>query len=91
MDKCPLPFSDYPQVTLAHSGGGALMHQLLEKLIIPAFEDGVPFQRHDGAVLEVGGRKIAFTTDSYVVQPLFFPGGDIGKLAVCGTVNDLAM
>jgi len=67
------------------------MHQLLDNLIIPAFSNGLPVQRHDGAVLTVGGVKLAFTTDSYVVHPLFFPGGDIGQLAVHGTVNDLAM
>lgn len=67
------------------------MRQLIEGLIIPAFSSGQTFQRHDGAVLSIGNTQIAFTTDSYVVHPLFFPGGDIGKLAVHGTVNDLAM
>lgn len=67
------------------------MHQLLDKVIFPAFKNEALDKQHDGAVLEVNGTKIAFTTDSYVVNPLFFPGGDIGKLAVFGTVNDLAM
>jgi len=66
------------------------MHALLEKLILPAFRNPMLDERHDGAVFDVPGR-IAFTTDSYVVKPIFFPGGDIGSLAVHGTINDLAM
>lgn len=89
--ECPIPISDYPAVTLAHGGGGKLMHQLLEKMVLPAFRNDLLESRHDGAVFPVGNSKLAFTTDSYVVQPLFFPGGDIGSLAVNGTVNDLAM
>ena len=88
---CPISISDYPNVTLAHGGGGKLMHQLIEKMIVPAFDSPIAQQRHDGAVLSVSGAKLAFTTDSYVVRPLFFPGGDIGTLAINGTVNDLAM
>jgi len=67
------------------------MNELIEKLFLPAFRNRLLDQRHDGAVIEVGGQRLAFTTDSYVVQPLFFPGGDIGTLAINGTVNDLAM
>jgi len=67
------------------------MHQLIEKMILPAFDSPLAEMRHDGAVFELGGARLAFTTDSYVVHPLFFPGGDIGSLAVNGTVNDLAM
>jgi hydrogenase expression/formation protein HypE len=67
------------------------MHALIEHVFLPAFDRGALAARHDSAILEVGGARLAFTTDSYVVDPLFFPGGDIGKLAVCGTVNDLAM
>jgi len=89
--QCPLPISDYPTVNLAHGGGGKLMHQLLEKMILPAFNSPIAENRHDGAVFEIGGARLAFTTDSYVVKPLFFPGGDIGSLAINGTVNDLAM
>jgi len=89
--SCPIPISDYPQVLLAHGGGGRLMHQLIEKLIVPTFDNRLLDGRHDGAVFDVGGARVAFTTDSYVVKPLFFPGGDIGSLAVHGTVNDLAM
>jgi len=88
---CPLPLPDYPNVLLAHGGGGRLMQQLIEKLFLPAFGNPNLDPRHDGAVIEVGGQRLAFTTDSYVVRPLFFPGGDIGTLAVNGTVNDLAM
>lgn len=89
--SCPIPISDYPNVLLAHGSGGKLMHNLLEKLILPAFSNPLLETRHDGAVFPVGDAKLAFTTDSYVVHPLFFPGGNIGTLAVNGTVNDLAM
>jgi hydrogenase expression/formation protein HypE len=88
---CPIPINEYPQILLAHGGGGKLMHQLIEKMFVPAFENSLLAARHDGAAFDVGGSRLAFTTDSYVVKPLFFPGGDIGKLAVYGTVNDLAM
>jgi len=88
---CPLPITDYPTVTLAHGGGGKLMHQLIEKMILPAFQSPLLETRHDGAVFSLGGARLAFTTDSYVVNPLFFPGGDIGSLAINGTVNDLSM
>lgn len=88
---CPLPIEQYPHVLLAHGGGGRLMQELIEKLFVPAFENPLLAQRHDGAVIEVGAARLAFTTDSYVVRPLFFPGGDIGALAINGTVNDLAM
>ncbi len=89
--SCPIPVSDYPTVMMAHGGGGKLMHHLIEKMFVPAFSNSLLEAGHDGAVLDWGGQQLAFTTDSYVVQPLFFPGGDIGHLAVNGTVNDLAM
>lgn len=91
--SCPIPIQDYPKILLAHGGGGKLSHQLIEKMFTPVFNNDLLAQRHDGAVFHVDDpqKQIAFTTDSYVVKPLFFPGGDIGKLAVCGTVNDLAM
>ena len=89
--SCPIPQTEYAQILLAHGGGGRLMHQLIEGVIVPAFTNPALAERHDSAVLAVGGVRLAFTTDSYVVQPLFFPGGDIGSLAVNGTVNDLAM
>jgi hydrogenase expression/formation protein HypE len=89
--SCPIPISDYPNILLAHGGGGKLMHQLIEKMFVSAFKNTLLESRHDGAVFNLNGAKLAFTTDSYVVRPLFFPGGDIGTLAVNGTVNDLAM
>jgi hydrogenase expression/formation protein HypE len=88
---CPTPITDYPQILMAHGGGGSLMHDLIEKVFVPAFHNPLMDVRHDGAVFSVGNARLAFTTDSYVVRPLFFPGGDIGSLAVNGTVNDLAM
>lgn len=89
--NCPLPIGQYERVLMAHGGGGQLMQQLLDRLVQPAFDNPYLAARHDSAVFESGGQRFAFTTDSYVVKPLFFPGGDIGKLAVCGTLNDLAM
>jgi hydrogenase expression/formation protein HypE len=89
--SCPLPFTDYDQVLLAHGGGGTLTQQLIEKIFLPAFGNDPLMKRHDASVVSLPPGKIAMTTDSYVVKPLFFPGGDIGKLAVTGTVNDLAM
>lgn len=88
--ECPLPLAQYPNVLLAHGGGGRLMHQLIAQMFLPAFGDP-RVAPHDAATLQISGAKLAFTTDSFVVQPLFFPGGDIGALAVNGTVNDLAM
>jgi len=89
--SCPVPISHQDHVTLAHGGGGRMMHALLERVVLPAFGNQPLESRHDGAVLNTAGGRLAFTTDSYVVHPLFFPGGDIGTLAVTGTVNDLAM
>ncbi|MEO8609240.1 MAG: hydrogenase expression/formation protein HypE [Chloroflexota bacterium] len=89
--SCPIPIADYPNVLLAHGSGGKLMHNLLEKMMLPTFSNPLLEARHDGAVFAAGNAKMAFTTDSYVVHPLFFPGGDIGTLAINGTVNDLAM
>jgi hydrogenase expression/formation protein HypE len=88
---CPLPLTDYPHVLLAHGGGGKLMHQLIGKLFLPAFHNPLLDTQHDASVFDIAGQRLAFTTDSYVVRPLFFPGGDLGSLAVHGTVNDLAM
>ena len=76
---------------MAHGGGGKLMHQLIGKMFLSAFRNPILETRHDAATVELTGKRIAFTTDSYVVRPLFFPGGDIGSMAVHGTVNDLAM
>jgi hydrogenase expression/formation protein HypE len=88
---CPIPIDDYPRVLLAHGGGGALMHQLIERMFVPAFRNPLLEARHHGAVVAADCVRLAFTTDAYVVRPLCFPGGDIGSLAVNGTVNDLAM
>ncbi|HVC56986.1 MAG TPA: hydrogenase expression/formation protein HypE [Stellaceae bacterium] len=87
---CPVPAGDLERVQLAHGGGGRAMARLLDTIIRPAFDDPQIERRHDGAALDIVG-PVAFTTDSYVVRPLVFPGGDIGSLAVNGTVNDLAM
>jgi hydrogenase expression/formation protein HypE len=78
-------------ILLGHGSGGRLSHQLLDELIIPALSGVEPSGQNDAALLQFGGQKLAYTTDSYVVQPVFFPGGNIGDLAVNGTVNDLAM
>ncbi|MGD1018093.1 MAG: hydrogenase expression/formation protein HypE [Verrucomicrobiia bacterium] len=79
------------RILLAHGGGGSLTHELVEKLFLPSLENPLLKTLDDSAVLMMGGKGYAFTTDSYVVKPHIFPGGDIGKLAVCGTVNDLAV
>lgn len=89
--SCPIPKSDYERILLAHGGGGTLSHQLISKLFYPHFKNDILSQQHDSGVFELNGLKLAFTTDSYVVQPIFFPGGDIGSLAVNGTVNDLSV
>jgi hydrogenase expression/formation protein HypE len=91
MGTCPLPLSDYRDVVLAHGSGGKLSQQLLQEILLPQFRNEWLDVQHDGAVLSLNGTRLAFSTDSYVVNPIFFPGGDIGKLAVYGTVNDLAM
>ncbi len=89
--SCPVPRVADDRIVLAHGGGGRLTHQLIEKIFMPAFSNAALEQRHDGAVISVNGSRLAFTTDSFVVRPLIFPGGNIGDLAVNGTVNDLAM
>ncbi|HVV00199.1 MAG TPA: hydrogenase expression/formation protein HypE [Verrucomicrobiae bacterium] len=88
---CPAPFSGHREIVLGHGSGGKMSHRLIQNLVLPAFRNPWLESMHDGAILSVNGSRLAFTTDSYVVNPLFFPGGDIGKLAVHGTVNDLAM
>lgn len=88
---CPLPITNYKEIVLAHGSGGKLSHQLIEKLVLPQFQNELLEPLHDGAIFSLNGERVAFSTDSYVVSPIFFPGGDIGKLAVHGTVNDLAM
>jgi hydrogenase expression/formation protein HypE len=94
--SCPLPLADYPTIVMGHGGGGKLGNELVEHLFLPAFRNPELENLGDAALLDLtgkdgGGGKIAMSTDSYVVQPLFFPGGSIGELAVNGTVNDLAV
>lgn len=86
---CPLPLRETKRIVLGHGGGGVLSEELIENLFLPAF-GGASGPARDSALLQVAGGSIALTTDSYVVQPLFFPGGNIGDLAVNGTINDLA-
>ena len=90
---CPLPISATDQILLGHGSGGKLTSELIEHLIVPAFSNPVLAELDDQAILPLdvlAGARLAFTTDSYVVSPIFFPGGDIGELAVNGTINDLA-
>ncbi|MBN2149167.1 MAG: hydrogenase expression/formation protein HypE [Anaerolineales bacterium] len=88
---CPLPLSPKDKVVLGHGSGGKLSHDLLERLFLPELSKAAPRALDDSAIINLEGKRLALTTDSYVVSPLFFPGGDIGRLAICGTVNDLAM
>ncbi len=90
LPSCPLPLEEYPQVLMAHGGGGMLMQRLIRDLFAEVFGDGLQHDV-DAALLEKPEGRVAFTTDSFVVHPMAFPGGDIGSLAVHGTVNDLAM
>lgn len=88
---CPTPVMSTNTIQMAHGSGGTIMHRLLDNVFIPAFSNPTLREQHDGASLSIDGARLAFTTDSFVVKPLFFPGGDIGTLAVNGTINDLAM
>jgi len=88
---CPLPVGEAGEILLGHGSGGKLTARLIEKIIVPAFSNPVLEALDDQAIVPIEGGRLAFTTDSYVVTPIFFPGGDIGELAVNGTVNDLAM
>jgi len=89
---CPAPLRDSPAIVMGHGGGGVLSGELVEHLFLPAYGDAAAdAQLGDSAIVEVAGGRLAFSTDSYVVRPLFFPGGSIGDLAVNGTVNDIAM
>jgi len=89
--SCPRPLTRYQQVQMAHGGGGSLMNRLIEEVFLSTFRNVSVNEAHDASVVELPGTRTAMTTDSFVVKPLFFPGGDIGSLAVHGTVNDLAM
>ena len=88
--QCPMPTLDFDVITLGHGGGGLLTNRLLDKVIFDLFHNPLLDSRHDGAVLDLQG-KTAFSTDSFVISPVFFPGGNIGELAINGTVNDVAM
>ncbi|MFH1625401.1 MAG: hydrogenase expression/formation protein HypE [Pseudomonadota bacterium] len=79
------------KILLTHGSGGRLSHRLIDEVFLKSFNNPFLAEKDDGAIVEIGGKKLAFTTDSYVVKPIFFPGGDIGKLSVWGTVNDLAV
>jgi len=87
--SCPIPLDDYPVITLAHGSGGTLSYKLIREMFIPVFDNEMLSREHDGAVFPVREGNMAITTDSFVVSPVFFPGGNIGDLAVNGTVNDL--
>lgn len=88
---CPVPIPETVRVLLGHGGGGRLTQELIERVMLPAFANPHLEQRHDAAVIAAASPRLAFTTDSHVVRPLFFPGGDLGTLAINGTINDLAM
>lgn len=89
--NCPVALPANDRVLLGHGSGGKLTADLIAKIFVPAFQNPVLDRLDDQAIVSVNGTRLAFTTDSFVVKPLFFPGGDIGSLAVHGTVNDLAM
>lgn len=89
--SCPLPLVGYPNIVMGHGGGGKLGNELVEHMFLPAFRNAALENLGDAAVLDLVGGRLAMSTDSFVVQPLFFPGGSIGELAVNGTVNDLAV
>ncbi len=88
---CPAPLRDAPNIVMGHGGGGAMSGELIEHLFLPAFGAAAEAGMGDSALVDVGGARLAFSTDSFVVKPMVFPGGTIGDLAVNGTVNDLAM
>ena len=88
---CPLPIFDHPQIVLGHGSGGKLSAELIDKVFLSRFRNPLLEKLDDQATLSINGTRLAFTTDSFVVTPIFFPGGDIGTLAINGTVNDLAV
>ena len=89
--SCPMPLRHHPNIVMGHGGGGRLSAELVEHIFLPAFQNAVLENLGDSARLALGNSRLAFSTDSYVVRPLFFPGGNIGDLAINGTVNDIAM
>ena len=88
---CPIPIFDHPQIVLGHGSGGKLSAELIDKVFLSRFRNPLLEKLDDQATLTINGTRLAFTTDSFVVTPIFFPGGDIGTLAINGTVNDLAV
>jgi hydrogenase expression/formation protein HypE len=88
---CPAPLRDSPVIVMGHGGGGAMSGELIEHLFLPAYGSAAEANMGDSAIVQIAGARLAFSTDSFVVKPMFFPGGSIGDLAVNGTVNDLAM
>ena len=89
--QCPMPRLDFEVITLGHGSGGLLTNKLLETGVFHLLKNDLLDEKHDGAIFATSVGRMAFTTDSYVISPIFFPGGNIGELAVNGTVNDLAM
>lgn len=89
--QCPLPINQHDTIQLSHGSGGKMMNNLISKLFLWAFDNDYLNKLDDQSVLEINGQRLAFSTDSFVVDPIFFPGGDIGDLAVNGTVNDICM
>jgi hydrogenase expression/formation protein HypE len=89
--SCPLPLRDHPNIVLGHGGGGKLSAELIEHLFLPAFRNEMLQNLGDSSIIRVNGTRLAMSTDSFVVRPLFFPGGNIGELAVNGTINDISM
>ncbi|KAA3616727.1 MAG: hydrogenase expression/formation protein HypE [Calditrichaeota bacterium] len=91
MGSCPMPITEHSTIQLSHGSGGKMMNDLISNLFVWAFDNPTLKEMNDQAIIELNGSRLAFSTDSFVVDPLFFPGGDIGDLAVNGTVNDVAM
>lgn len=91
LGSCPAPISRHEHILLGHGSGGRLSAELIERIFLPAFDNPALSALEDQARLELQGLRLAFTTDAFVVRPIFFPGGDIGRLAIHGTVNDLAV
>lgn len=89
--SCPVQQSHHPTVQMAHGGGGRMSQRLITEVFASAFDNPWLREMHDGAIMQCGAERLAFSTDGHVVKPLFFPGGDIGSLAVHGTINDLAV
>jgi hydrogenase expression/formation protein HypE len=89
--SCPVPIAEHPTVQMAHGGGGRMSQKLIAEVFAAAFDNPMLREMHDGAIFPFGNQRVAFSTDGHVVRPLFFPGGDIGSLAVHGTVNDIAV